>query len=116
MPTYITLIKFTHQGITNIKEGPARVDAGRETLSGFGTAGESLGTVTFGAPAAAFRTPTAGRWWLAARRARVNGSRRQDLARPPCRPSPRRRRRARAREHSHRIPHVRDAVHSATVR
>jgi uncharacterized protein with GYD domain len=37
MPTYITLIKFTHQGISNIKEGPARVDAGRETLKTFGS-------------------------------------------------------------------------------
>jgi uncharacterized protein with GYD domain len=37
MPTYITLIKFTSQGIANIKEGPARLDAGKETLKTFGS-------------------------------------------------------------------------------
>ena len=25
MPTYISLIKLTHQGVTSIKEGPARL-------------------------------------------------------------------------------------------
>lgn len=37
MPTYITLIRFTHQGITNIKEGPGRLDAGKEQLKVFGS-------------------------------------------------------------------------------
>jgi uncharacterized protein with GYD domain len=37
MPIYISLIKWTHQGITTIKEGPARVDAGKETLKAFGS-------------------------------------------------------------------------------
>ena len=37
MPTYISLIKFTHQGVTNIKEGPARLDAGKDTLKAFGS-------------------------------------------------------------------------------
>ena len=37
MATYISLIKFTHQGITTIKEGPARLDAGKETLKTFGS-------------------------------------------------------------------------------
>jgi len=37
MPTYVSLIKFTHQGVTSIKEGPARLDAGRETLKAFGS-------------------------------------------------------------------------------
>jgi uncharacterized protein with GYD domain len=35
--TYISLIKLTPQGITTIKEGPARLDAGKETLRGFGS-------------------------------------------------------------------------------
>jgi uncharacterized protein with GYD domain len=37
MPTYSTLIKLTHQGITSIKEGPARLDAGKEQLKVFGS-------------------------------------------------------------------------------
>jgi uncharacterized protein with GYD domain len=37
MATYISLIKFTQQGITSIKEGPARPDAGRDTLKSFGS-------------------------------------------------------------------------------
>jgi uncharacterized protein with GYD domain len=37
MATYISLIKFTPQGIANIKDGPARLDAGRETLRRFGS-------------------------------------------------------------------------------
>lgn len=37
MPTYISLIKFTHQGVTNIKEGPTRLDAGKDTLKAFGS-------------------------------------------------------------------------------
>ena len=36
MPTYISLIKFTHQGITDVKGSPARLDAGREMLRNFG--------------------------------------------------------------------------------
>jgi uncharacterized protein with GYD domain len=37
MATYISLIKLTHQGVTSIKEGPARLDAGKETLKKFGS-------------------------------------------------------------------------------
>jgi uncharacterized protein with GYD domain len=37
MPTYISLIKFTHQGVTNIKEAPSRLDAGKQTLKAFGS-------------------------------------------------------------------------------
>jgi uncharacterized protein with GYD domain len=37
VPTYITLIKLTHQGVTTIKEGPARLDAGKDTLKRFGS-------------------------------------------------------------------------------
>jgi uncharacterized protein with GYD domain len=37
MPTYISLIKLTHQGVTSIKDGPARLDAGKETLKRFGS-------------------------------------------------------------------------------
>jgi len=37
MATYISLIKFTPQGITTIKDGPSRLDAGKETLRKFGS-------------------------------------------------------------------------------
>jgi uncharacterized protein with GYD domain len=37
MATYISLIKITPQGITSIKEGPARLDAGKEALKVFGS-------------------------------------------------------------------------------
>ncbi len=37
MATYISLIKFTPQGIMTIKEGPARLDSGKETLKTFGS-------------------------------------------------------------------------------
>jgi len=30
MPTYISLLRYTHQGITNIKQGPTRLDAAKE--------------------------------------------------------------------------------------
>ncbi len=30
MPTYITLLTFTQQGIENIKEGPSRLDAAKQ--------------------------------------------------------------------------------------
>jgi uncharacterized protein with GYD domain len=37
MPTYISLIKYTHQGITSIKDAPRRLDANKEVLRGFGS-------------------------------------------------------------------------------
>ena len=37
MPTYVSLIKYTHQGIRTIKEGPARLDANKENLSRYGS-------------------------------------------------------------------------------
>lgn len=36
MPTYISLIKLSHQGITSIKESPSRLEAAREVMRGFG--------------------------------------------------------------------------------
>ncbi len=36
MATYITLAKYTAQGIANIKESPARLDAAREQLAAIG--------------------------------------------------------------------------------
>jgi uncharacterized protein with GYD domain len=36
MPTYITLLRFTEQGIKNIKESPARLDAARDLFKTFG--------------------------------------------------------------------------------
>ena len=35
--TYISLMNFTQQGIASIKEGPGRLDAGKETLKAFGS-------------------------------------------------------------------------------
>jgi uncharacterized protein with GYD domain len=37
MPTYISLIKYTHQGISAIKEGPNRLDANKEILNRYGS-------------------------------------------------------------------------------
>lgn len=37
MATYISLIRLTQQGISSIKDGPARLDAGKETLKSFGS-------------------------------------------------------------------------------
>jgi uncharacterized protein with GYD domain len=37
MPTYISLIKYTDQGISTIKEGPARLDANKEVLNRYGS-------------------------------------------------------------------------------
>jgi uncharacterized protein with GYD domain len=37
MPTYISLIKYTHQGISTIKQGPGRLDANKEVLNRYGS-------------------------------------------------------------------------------
>lgn len=37
MPTYISLIKYTQQGISTLKEGPGRLDANKEILNRFGS-------------------------------------------------------------------------------
>jgi uncharacterized protein with GYD domain len=34
MPTYITLLKWTEQGLQTLKESPARLDAARRNLEG----------------------------------------------------------------------------------
>jgi uncharacterized protein with GYD domain len=36
MATYITLVNYTKQGIKNIKESPARLDAAKEAFKAFG--------------------------------------------------------------------------------
>jgi len=36
MPTYITLLRYTQQGMENIKEGPARVDAAKAAFKAMG--------------------------------------------------------------------------------
>ena len=36
MPTYITLIRYTQQGIQNIKEGPDRLDASKQAYQAMG--------------------------------------------------------------------------------
>ena len=37
MPTYISLIKYTHQGISAIKEGPGRLGANKDILNRYGS-------------------------------------------------------------------------------
>jgi uncharacterized protein with GYD domain len=36
MPTYISLLRYTEQGIKNIKESPARLDAARDLFKTMG--------------------------------------------------------------------------------
>jgi uncharacterized protein with GYD domain len=36
MATYITLLRYTHQGITSIKQAPERVDAARQAFRALG--------------------------------------------------------------------------------
>ena len=36
MPTYLSLVNFTQQGIQNIKESPARLDAARKAFKAMG--------------------------------------------------------------------------------
>lgn len=36
MPTYVTLIRYTDQGIRNIKESPARLDAAKKVFQAAG--------------------------------------------------------------------------------
>ncbi len=36
MATYITLFKYTQQGIKNIKQGPDRLDAGKQAFKSAG--------------------------------------------------------------------------------
>jgi uncharacterized protein with GYD domain len=36
MPTYISLVKYTHQGISAIKESPNRLAANKELLNRYG--------------------------------------------------------------------------------
>ena len=36
MPTYVTLVRYTDQGIRNIKESPARLEAAKKTAQSLG--------------------------------------------------------------------------------
>ena len=36
MPTYISLLRYTEQGIKNIKEGPSRLDAAKDAFRSMG--------------------------------------------------------------------------------
>src|SRR5256885_5539155 len=36
MPTYVTLLKYTEQGIKSIKEGPSRLEKARQALKSLG--------------------------------------------------------------------------------
>jgi uncharacterized protein with GYD domain len=36
MPIYITLLRWTQQGVANVKDSPKRLDAGREAFKKFG--------------------------------------------------------------------------------
>ncbi len=36
MPTYISLLRYTQQGVQNIKEGPARLDSAKQAFKAMG--------------------------------------------------------------------------------
>lgn len=36
MPTYITLLRWTQQGVANVKDSPGRLDSGRAAFKQFG--------------------------------------------------------------------------------
>jgi len=36
MPTYISLLNWTHKGVENVKESPARLDAGKQLYRSMG--------------------------------------------------------------------------------
>jgi uncharacterized protein with GYD domain len=36
MPTYISLIRYTHQGVQNIKDSPARLDEAKKAFKAMG--------------------------------------------------------------------------------
>ena len=36
MPTYISLLRYTQQGVQNIKESPARLDAAKKAFKAMG--------------------------------------------------------------------------------
>lgn len=36
MPTYITMIKYTQQGVENMKDSPARLDAAKQAIEAAG--------------------------------------------------------------------------------
>ena len=36
MPHYVTLVRYTHQGISKIKDSPSRLDAAKKTAEGEG--------------------------------------------------------------------------------
>ena len=36
MPTYISLLSWTQQGVAKVKDSPSRLDAGREAFKKFG--------------------------------------------------------------------------------
>ena len=38
MPTYISLLRWTQQGVTKVKDSPKRLDAGRKAFKKFGVA------------------------------------------------------------------------------
>ena len=46
MPTYISLIRFTEEGIKAIKESPARLDAGKQLAQAMGGAIKEFYLVT----------------------------------------------------------------------
>jgi uncharacterized protein with GYD domain len=46
MPTYITLLKWTPQGLQNVKQSPSRVDAARKAFQVVGVTMKSFFMVT----------------------------------------------------------------------
>jgi uncharacterized protein with GYD domain len=46
MPTYISLLRLTPQGIQNIKQAPQRIDAGRKAFEAAGAKLQAIYSVT----------------------------------------------------------------------
>ena len=48
MPTYVTLVRFTDQGIRNIKESPARLEAAKKAAQAAGARRSSPSILRWG--------------------------------------------------------------------
>ena len=68
MPTYVTLVRYTDQGIRNIKESPARLEAAKKAAKAAGAEIKSfylaLGSYDIVVTAEASDDETAARLWL----------------------------------------------------
>jgi len=68
MPTYVTLVRYTDQGIRNIKESPARLEAAKKAAKAAGAEIKSfylaLGSYDIVITAEAPNDETAAKLWL----------------------------------------------------